>query len=71
MPDIESDIRATADDLVADSGRLHEIEREKGRLDVADPRMADLAAEAERIARRMVPKTVAEGELVEEAKPKG
>jgi hypothetical protein len=61
------DIRATAQDLAADAHRIEEIELAKGHLDVDDPRMTDLSAESERIARRMVPKTVAERELVDEA----
>jgi hypothetical protein len=61
------DIRATAEDVAADAHRIEEIERAKGRLAVDDPRMAALSAESERIARRMVPKTVAERELVDEA----
>jgi hypothetical protein len=61
------DIRATAEDLAADARRLEEIELAKGRLDVDDPRMRTLSAESERIARQMVPKTIAERELVDEA----
>jgi hypothetical protein len=61
------DIRATAEDLAADAQRIEEIELAKGHLDVDDPRMMELSAESERIARRMVPKTVAERELVDEA----
>lgn len=67
MANVADDIRATADDLAADAHRLEEIEFAKGHLDVDDPRMVELSAESERIARRMVPKTVAERELVDEA----
>ena len=67
MTDIDGDIRATAEDLAADAHRVQEIEEAKGHLEVDDPRMVDLSAESERIARRMVPKTVAERELVDEA----
>ena len=66
MSDIEGDIRATAEDLGADAQRVQEIEEAKGHLEVDDPRMVELSAESERIARRMVPKTVAERELVDE-----
>jgi hypothetical protein len=60
------DLKATEDDLVADAARLKAIETEKQGLELADPRLAELSAEAETIARQMVPKTVAERELVAE-----
>lgn len=65
MSDTESDLRATAEDIAADSTRLASIEVEKARLDARDPRMAELSAESEQIARRMVPKTAAERELAD------
>ena len=37
MPDLEDDLRATADDIAADAARLTEIEEEKTRLDADDP----------------------------------
>jgi hypothetical protein len=61
------DLKATEDDLVADAARLKAVEIEKQGLEPADPRMTELSAEAETIARQMVPKTVAERELVSEA----
>jgi hypothetical protein len=67
MTDLEGDLRATAEDIAADAGRLQEIEEEKARLDPTDPRLAGLAAESERIAKRLVPKTVAERELADSA----
>jgi hypothetical protein len=66
VSEIEGDIRATAEDLAADALRVHEIEEAKGHLEVDDPRMMELSVESERIARRMVPKTVAERELVDD-----
>lgn len=75
MSDTEDDLRATAEDIVADSARLARIEVEKTNLDADDPRLSDLSAEGERIARRIVPKTTAESELVaslrETGGPKG
>lgn len=65
MPETENDLRATAEDIAADSARLTSIELEKTRLDARDPEMADLSAESEKIARRMVPKTAAERELAD------
>lgn len=65
MSDTESDLRATAEDIAADSARLTRIEIEKTHLDAHDPRVAELSMEGEEIARRIVPKTVAEREIVE------
>jgi hypothetical protein len=68
MPDdLESDIQATAEDIAADADTLQAIETEKSKIDPADPRALDLATKAERLARDIVSKTVAERELVVEA----
>ena len=67
MSDLDSDLRATAEDIAADAARLTEIENEKARLGTDDPRLVELSAEGEAIARRLVPKTVAERELATEA----
>ena len=67
MSDLEEDLRATSADIEADSGRLKAIEDEKSRLDPGDPRLVALSKEAEEIARRLVPKTVAQRELSEKA----
>jgi hypothetical protein len=71
VSDAENDLRATAEDIAADSARLTRIEVEKARLDGDDPRLTDLSAESEKIARRLVPKTVAERELVDQSNPGG
>jgi cysteine sulfinate desulfinase/cysteine desulfurase-like protein len=63
----EDDLRATTEDIAADAEEVQAIEREKARLEPEDPRMTELSEEVERIARRIVPKTVAERRLVEEA----
>jgi hypothetical protein len=60
-----NDLRATAEDIAADAARLTKIELEKTRLEPHDPRMIDLSVEGERIARRLVPKTVAERDLAD------
>jgi hypothetical protein len=65
VSDTESDLRATAEDIAADSARLTRIEIEKSHLDAHDPRVAELSMEGEEIARRIVPKTVAERQIVE------
>jgi len=68
MPDdLESDLQATAEDIAADADVLGAIETEKAKIDPADPRALDLAAKAERLARDIVTKTVAEREIVLEA----
>lgn len=68
MPDeLESDIQATAEDIAADADTLQTIEAEKADIDPTDPRALDLATQAERLAREIVSKTVAERELVVEA----
>jgi hypothetical protein len=67
MSDLEGDFRATSEDIAADAGRLKEIEEEKAQLDPADPRAQELSEESERIARRLVPKTIAEREMADEA----
>jgi hypothetical protein len=67
MSDLEGDLQATAEDIAADAARLKEIEEEKARLDPSDPRVAELAAEGEGLAGRLVPKTAAERELADEA----
>ena len=63
MSDLENDLRATAEDIAADAARLAGIEEEKASLATHDPRIVDLSEESERLARRLVPKTVAERDL--------
>ena len=67
MSDLKRDLRATAEDVAADAARIQKIEEEKARLDPSDPRVAELAAESERLAQRLVPKTAAERELADAA----
>lgn len=67
MPDdLDSDIQATAEDIGADAELLQSIESEKAGLDANDPRALELANQAEKIARDIASKTVAERELVVE-----
>jgi hypothetical protein len=66
MPDLEQDLRATEEDIAADSMRLAALEREKAGLDGDDPRLIELSAEGERLARQILPKTVAERDIVDE-----
>lgn len=67
MTDLEGDFRATTEDIAADAARLKEIEETKSSLDPGDPRAQALSEEGEAIARRLVPKTVAEREMTDEA----
>jgi hypothetical protein len=67
VSELENDLRATAEDIAADAARLTAIEDEKARLGTDDPRLLELSAESEAIARRLVPKTAAERELATEA----
>jgi hypothetical protein len=69
MADVDDDLRATGETIAADAQRLTDVEREKATLDVDDPRMTALSAEAERLAQRIVPLAEAESDLVAEARP--
>ena len=67
LTEIESDLKATSDDIAADAERIREIELEKTGLAPGDPRLVELARESEAIAGRMLDKTKAETALVDEA----
>jgi hypothetical protein len=57
------DIRATAEDLIADAERLKQIERTKLELKPGDPRLARLAEEASMIIAQMQTKGQAQKQL--------
>lgn len=67
MSELEDDLRATAASIARDADRLAAIEEEKEQLGSADPRLLTLSAEAEAIAKELVPKTVAERVLAAES----
>ena len=69
MADEDDDLKSTIETITAEAERLTDVEREKATLEPDDPRMADLSAEAERLAQRIVPLTAAETDLVAEASP--
>ena len=71
MTDAGDDLRATSEDVAADAERLRQIEERKQALPPDDPELIELSAEAERIARRLVPKTVAQKELATESVAEG
>jgi hypothetical protein len=66
MDELEDDLRATAGAIAADADRLAAIEQEKEGLASSDPRLLALSAEAEAIAKKLVPKTIAERALAAE-----
>jgi hypothetical protein len=67
LTDLESDIKTTGEDLVADALSVVELEKEKVDLAPDDPRRPVLAKQAEAKAASMAEKTQLETELVEEA----
>jgi hypothetical protein len=72
MSELDNDLRATAEDIATDAARLSRIEGEKAGLEADDPRMVELSAEGEQLARRILPKSVAERELADlAAEPDG
>ena len=68
MPDEKADdLRATAESIAEDAGRLKQIEEAKLELDPADPRLLALADEAARIGEEVAIKTSIEKELALDA----
>jgi hypothetical protein len=68
LNELEGDIRATGEDLVADALEVVEIEKAKVALPPDDPNRPALAEKAEAVAARMATKTKIETRLVDEAK---
>ena len=64
--DAAQDLKATADSIVDDLGRLAAVEREKQRLDPADAETRRLSGEAVEIAGRIGRQTKAEQQLSRE-----
>jgi hypothetical protein len=60
----EDALKATTDDLIADSEELASIEHRKASLAPDDPRQDQLATRAEAIVREMVPKATVQREIV-------
>jgi uncharacterized protein YhaN len=67
LTELESDLKATSEDIAADAARVKAIEEEKARLSLGDPRLAPLAAESEALTERMNRKAKVESALVEES----
>jgi hypothetical protein len=68
LNELESDIKATGEDLVDDALEVVKIEKEKVALAPDDPARPALAQKAEAVAARMAKKTKLEKQLVDEAK---
>jgi hypothetical protein len=66
VSDALSELHATIDDITADVARLKSVQARKRELKPGDPRGSALAREAVDIASRLVPKTIAERELVDD-----
>ena len=64
--DDRDDLRATAEDLIADAEKLKAIEERKLAVDPSSPAIVDLSQEAEKVARQIVNKTRAETKLAEQ-----
>ena len=67
MTDTADDLRSTSESIAADAERLRRIEEQKQSLPDGHPALVDLSADAERLAREILPKAVAERELANEA----
>ena len=66
----QEDFSATAESLRQDARRVAEIEEEKQRLDVDDPRVDALSHETERIAGDVQRKSRIERDLAADASPR-
>lgn len=66
----QEDFSATAESLRQDAQRVAEIEEEKQRLDLDDPRVDALSHEAERIAGDVQRKSRIERDLAADASPR-
>ena len=66
MPNPRDDLRATEEAIRRDADHVKSLEEEKAALDPADPRIAGLSQQVERVATALQDKAVAERELSEE-----
>jgi hypothetical protein len=67
VSDLQDDFQATVENIAVDATEIEKIEREKAKLDPADPRAASLSARAEEIAEELHHKTLVERDLTETA----
>lgn len=68
LTELEDDIRATSEDVVADAKRLLEVEEQKVDMDADAPERIALALEAEDLGDRIAQKAELELVLAEKAK---
>jgi hypothetical protein len=66
MPNPRDDLRATEESIRRDADHVKRLEEEKAALDPADPRIAGLSQQVERVANALQDKAVAEREISEE-----
>ncbi|MEX1168944.1 MAG: hypothetical protein WEE50_02255 [Chloroflexota bacterium] len=67
MSDLQDDFQATVEDIAQDAREIERIEREKAKLDPADPETRSLSARAEEIGEQLHQKTRVEQDLAETA----
>jgi hypothetical protein len=67
LTEVESDLRATSEDLVEDAGRLRDIEKAKIALPAGDPKVDSLAEEAKALAEEIAAKASVEVAIAKEA----
>jgi hypothetical protein len=65
------DLRATAEDLIAEAEELKSIEERKLELDPSSPVVTELSEAAEKVARRIVKKAMVETDLVDQLSTSG
>jgi hypothetical protein len=66
MSDAQRELHATIDAITTDVARLKAVQTRKQALEPGDPRAMALANEAVDIASELLPKTIAERQLVDD-----
>jgi hypothetical protein len=64
----QDDLRATAESITQDAGRLRALEQEKQQLDPQDPRVADISEQIHEISVELEGKAAAQRQLSDEAR---
>jgi len=67
VSELDDDLKATAQSIIEDAGRISDIEQAKLGMDAADPRVKQLAREAETVAADVLQKAVVEHEIAIDA----
>lgn len=71
VSELEEDLRATAEDIVADATELTAIEKRKAVMAPEDPRLVGLAKKAEELGSKIAEKTSSELALAKDASTAG